>query len=200
MPGEGSPAPVGRRRMTTRAELEQVAFELFDRQGFEGTTVGDIARAAGMGRRTFFRYFASKNDVPWGGFEERLEQMRGRLAGCPPQTPLAEAIRLGLITFNQIPPGQEGWHRRRMELILRVPALQAHSTLRYASWRQVVAEFVGQRIGQPPDALAPRTIAYAALGVAVAAYEQWLETDDADLGDLLDSAMRELAAAFADSL
>ena len=50
--------------MTTRAELEQVAFELFDRQGFEGTTVGDIARAAGIGRRTFFRYFASKNDVP----------------------------------------------------------------------------------------------------------------------------------------
>jgi len=87
-----------------------------------------------------------------------------------------------------------------MELILRVPALQAHSTLRYASWRQVVAEFVGQRIGQPPDALAPRTIAYAALGVAVAAYEQWLETDDADLVWLLDTAMRDLAAGFANSL
>ena len=39
------------------------AFELFDRQGFEGTTVDDIAAAAGIGRRTFFRYFASKNDV-----------------------------------------------------------------------------------------------------------------------------------------
>src|SRR3984957_13285174 len=107
MPREGSPAPVGRRRMTTRAELEQVAFELFDRQGFEGTTVCAIALAAWIWRCTFFRYFASKNDVPWGGFEERLEQMRGRLAGCPPQTPGTEAIRLGLITFNQIPPGQE---------------------------------------------------------------------------------------------
>jgi TetR/AcrR family transcriptional regulator, regulator of mycofactocin system len=63
----------------------------------------------------------------------------------------------------------------------------------------VIAEFVGDRIGQPPDALAPRTIAYAVLGVAVAAYEQWLESDDADLTDLLDRAMRELAAAFADS-
>ncbi len=87
-----------------------------------------------------------------------------------------------------------------MTLILQVPALQAHSTLRYASWRQVVAEFAGHRIGQPPDALAPRTIAYAALGVAVAAYEQWLETDDTDLACLLDTAMRDLAAGFANSL
>jgi mycofactocin system transcriptional regulator len=182
--------------MTTRAELEQVAFELFDRQGFEGTTVGDIARAAGIGRRTFFRYFASKNDVPWGGFEERLEQMRARLAGCPPQTPMAEAIRLGLITFNQIPPGQEGWHRRRLELILRVPALQAHSTLRYAAWRQVIAEFVAGRTGQPPDSLLPVTLGYAVQGLFVAACEQWLAGADTDLGRLIDAAVHGLGSVF----
>jgi mycofactocin system transcriptional regulator len=182
--------------MTTRAELEQVAFELFDRQGFEGTTVGDIARAAGIGRRTFFRYFASKNDVPWGGFEERLEQMRARLAGCPPQTPITEAIRLGLITFNQIPPGQESWHRRRLELILRVPALQAHSTLRYAAWRQVVAEFVAGRTGQPPDSLLPVTLGYAVQGLFVAACEQWLAGADTDLGRLIDAAVHGMASVF----
>jgi mycofactocin system transcriptional regulator len=182
--------------MTTRAELEQVAFELFDRQGFEGTTVGDIARAAGIGRRTFFRYFASKNDVPWCGFEERLEQMRARLAGCPPQTPTAEAIRLGLITFNQIPPAQEGWHRRRLELILRVPALQAHSTLRYAAWRQVIAEFVSGQTGQPPDSLLPVTVGYAVQGLFVAACEQWLAGADTDLGRLIDAAVHGMASVF----
>lgn len=180
--------------MTTRADLEQVAFELFDRQGFEGTTVGDIARAAGIGRRTFFRYFASKNDVPWGGFEERLEQMRARLADCPPQTPMTEAIRLGLIRFNQIPPGQEGWHRRRLELILRVPALQAHSTLRYAAWRQVIAEFVAGRTGQPPDSLLPVTVGYAVQGLLVAASEQWLAGADTDLGRLIDAAVHGMAS------
>jgi len=177
-----------------------VAFELFERQGFDGTTIDDIARAAGIGRRTFFRYFPSKNDIPWGNFADELERMRAQLSAYPAQIPLMEAIRLAIVDFNRVPPAQLPWHRRRMELILRVPALQAHSTLRYASWRQVVAEFVGQRIGQPPDALAPRTIAYAALGVAVAAYEQWLETDDADLVWLLDTAMRDLAAGFANSL
>ena len=84
-----------------------------------------------------------------------------------------------------------------MELILRVPALLAHSTLRFAAWREVIAEFVADRTGQRPDALAPQAIAHAVLGVAVAAYEQWLDDEDAELGLLLDAAMRQLGAAFA---
>jgi hypothetical protein len=83
-----------------------------------------------------------------------------------------------------------------MELILRVPALLAHSTLRFAAWRDVVAGFVAERTGQRPDALAPQAIAHAVLGVAVAAYEQWLDDPGADLSTLLDSAMRQLGAAF----
>jgi mycofactocin system transcriptional regulator len=191
---------VGRKRVTSHADLEHVAFDLFDRQGFERTTVDDIARAAGIGRRTFFRYFPSKNDVPWGNFGAELERMRLRLTALPPQLPLMEAIRVAIVDFNTFTPEQIPWHRRRMRLILRTPALQAHSTLRYAAWRQVIGEFAGQRIGQCPDALAPRTLGYVALGVAIAAYEQWLETDEADLNDLMDSAMRQLAAAFGDSL
>jgi mycofactocin system transcriptional regulator len=188
----------GRRRVTSRAELEHVAFDLFGRQGFERTTIDDIAAAAGIGRRTFFRYFPSKNDVAWGDFDNELSRMRSKLKSIPRRTPLMDAIRVAIVDFNRIDPDQVPWHRRRMDLILRTPALQAHSTLRYAAWREVIAEFVADRTGQSTDALTPRTIAYAALGVAVAAYEQWLETDDADLGGLLDTAMRELAAAFAD--
>jgi mycofactocin system transcriptional regulator len=193
-------ARAGRKPVTSRADLEHVAFDLFDRQGFERTTVDDIARAAGIGRRTFFRYFPSKNDVPWGNFDTELDRMRLRLKALPPQMPLMEAIRVAIVDFNTFAPEQIGWHRRRMRLILQTPALQAHSTLRYAAWRQVIDEFVGERIGQCADALAPRTLGYVALGVAIAAYEQWLETDKADLGDLMDSAMRQLAAAFGDGL
>jgi TetR/AcrR family transcriptional regulator, regulator of mycofactocin system len=190
----------GRKRVTSRPELEHIAFDLFDRQGFEQTTIDDIAVAAGIGRRTFFRYFPSKNDVPWGSFDEELERMRLHLKAFPPQIPLMDAIRVAIVDFNTFAPEQIPWHRRRMRLILRIPALQAHSTLRYAAWRQVITEFVADRIGQRPDALAPRTIGYAALGVAIAAYEQWLETEDADLGELLDAAMRELGAAFGNRL
>jgi TetR/AcrR family transcriptional regulator, regulator of mycofactocin system len=54
--------------------------------------------------------------------------------------------------------------------------------------------------GRGPAALAPRTIGYVALGVAIAAYEQWLETEDADLSDLMDSAVRQVTAAFGGEL
>jgi mycofactocin system transcriptional regulator len=191
--GTGHP---GRRRATSRAELEHAAFALFAAHGFDDTTVDDIAAAAGIGRRTFFRYFPSKNDIPWGAFEDELDRMRVRLKACPPEVPLMDAIRLALIDFNRVAPDQVPLHRRRMELILRVPTLLAHSTLRFTAWRAVVAEFVAERTGRRPDDLAPQAIAHAVLGVSVAAYEHWLDDQHADLGTLLDNAMRELAAAF----
>jgi mycofactocin system transcriptional regulator len=182
--------------VTSRAELEHTAFALFAARGFDATTVDDIAVAAGIGRRTFFRYFPSKNDIPWGAFENELDRMRIRLKACPPQVPLMDAIRLALIDFNQVDPAQVPLHRRRMELILRVPALLAHSTLRFTAWREVIAEFVAERTGHRPDDLAPQAIAHAVLGVSVAAYEHWLDDPAADLGALLDTAMRQLASAF----
>lgn len=186
----------GRKPVTSRAELEQAAFGLFASRGFDATTVDEIAAAVGIGRRTFFRYFPSKNDVPWGAFEAELERMRVRLKACPPEVPLMDAIRLALIDFNRVDPAQVPLHRRRMELILRVPTLLAHSTLRFAAWRQVVAEFAAERTGCRPDDLAPQAIAHAVLGVSVAAYEHWLDDPAADLGTLLDDAMRQLGAAF----
>jgi len=191
--GTGHP---GRRRATSRAELEQAAFALFAVRGFDATTVDEIAAAAGIGRRTFFRYFPSKNDIPWGAFEAELERMRVRLKACPPEIPLADAIRVALIDFNHVTPAQVPLHRRRMELILRVPTLLAHSTLRFTAWREVVAEFVAERTGRRQDDLAPQAIAHAVLGVAIAAYEHWLDDQDSDLGTLLDQAMRQLSSAF----
>ncbi|PRX48215.1 TetR family transcriptional regulator [Prauserella shujinwangii] len=190
------PVRPGRRRSTSQHELERVAFELFARQGFDATTVDEIARGAGIGRRTFFRYFDSKNDVVWGSFGEHLERMREHFRRCPPGQPLLDALRTVVVEFNRVDPEDVPWHRRRMELILRVPALQAHSTLRYADWRAVVAEFAAGRLGVPPDALKPQALAYAALGVALAAYEHWLADPGSDLCAVLDAAMTDLARGF----
>ena len=203
MPATPAPAGAGhpgRRRATSRAELEQAAFALFAAQGFDATTVDEIAAAAGIGRRTFFRYFPSKNDIPWGAFEDELDRMRVRLKASPPEVPLMDAIRVALIDFNHVEPAQVPLHRRRMDLILRVPTLLAHSTLRFAAWRDVVAEFAAERTGRRPDDLAPQATAHAVLGVAVAAYEHWLDDPAADLGALLDDAMRQLAGAFGATL
>jgi mycofactocin system transcriptional regulator len=187
----------GRPPVTSEAELSHIALELIADRGFEATTVDDIAAAAGIGRRTFFRYFASKNDLPWGDFESQLAGMRQVLAEMPEDVPLMEAIRIAVIEFNRLPPSEVPYHRRRMELILRVPSLIAHSSLRYTTWRQVVAEFVARRLCVPEDSLRPQAIAWAVLGIALSAYEQWLADEDADLSELLDCSLQMLNRGFA---
>lgn len=189
----------GRPAVTTRAQLEQVALALFTERGFDATTVDDIATAAGIGRRTFFRYFASKNDAVWGEFDKSLSELRAHLAAVDPSQPLLDALREAVLDFNAYDPAEMPWHRERMTLILQVPALQAHSTLRYAAWRQVVAEFAGQRLGEPIDALLPQVIAASCLGAAMTAYEQWLAAPDSRLETLLDRALRALDGSWADT-
>jgi TetR/AcrR family transcriptional regulator, regulator of mycofactocin system len=186
----------GRRRITSRAELERVALDLFTSRGFEETTVDDIAAAAGIGRRTFFRYYASKNDTVWGDFDAQLAMLRRWFDDCKPDVPLMDAVHAAVVTFNRLPRGEEPWHRRRMALILNTPALQAHSTPMYARWRAVIADFAATRTGAAPQDMLPQLIAYAALGAAVASYEQWLRDADAELEPLLELAMTELSRGF----
>lgn len=186
----------GRRPSTSRAELERVALDLFTSRGFDQTTVDDIAAAAGIGRRTFFRYYASKNDAVWGDFDIQLDRLRRFFDGCDPALPMMEAVHDAVLTFNRVDADQVPWHRRRMRLILNTPALQAHSTPMYARWRAVIAEFAADRVGAGRQDLLPQLIAYAALGAAVASYEQWLRDEDAELEPLLDEAMAELARGF----
>lgn len=186
----------GRQRSTTRAALSHVALQLFLEKGFEKTTVDDIAAAAGIGRRTLFRYFPSKNDLPWGDFAAELAGMRAHLAAVPPSVSLVDALAAAVIEFNRFPPEEIPYHRERMELLLGVPTLVAHSTLRYAEWRLVVSEFAAARLGLAVDAIEPRAIAWVFLGASLSAYEQWLRHDDADLIELLESAFVLLPQVF----
>ena len=197
MTAVGAAARGGRPAATTRGELEQVALELFAVRGFEATTVDDIATAAGIGRRTFFRYYSSKNDVVWGDFEAGLDALRQRLA-AEAGRPLLHALRVAVLAFNALEPEQTARHRQRMELILRVPALQAHSTLRYRAWREVVAEHAAARLGQAADDLMPQLVAHSCLGAALTAYEQWLQVPAADLVPLLEEALCALDGRWAE--
>jgi len=189
----------GRRPVTSRNEIEHIALDLFSARGFDSTTVDDVAHAAGIGRRTFFRYYASKNDVPWGAFDEMLERMRARFAALPADIPVMAGIRETVLDFNDIPVDERPWHRQRLRLILETPTLQAHSALRYAEWRRVVADYVGERLGQPPTALLPRTLGHVCLGAALSAYEQWLAQEDAELRDLLQQALAGVETGFAET-
>jgi TetR/AcrR family transcriptional regulator, regulator of mycofactocin system len=186
------PVRGGRPRATSRADLERLGFQLFARQGFDATTVDDIAGAAGIGRRTFFRYFASKNDLVWGDFAQQLAGFRALLDATDPDTPVMDALCHAVVEFNRYDDASVPWHRQRMELILTVPTLQADATLRYAEWRAIVSAYVAARKGLAPSDPVPRLFGYALLAAAISAYEHWLAQDRTELGDLLAMAIRRL--------
>jgi len=190
MPGTGSPPQprVGRRRSTTREQITDVAIDLFAGRGFSEVSVDDVAGAAGIARRTLFRYYASKNAIPWGDFDAHLQQLRELLDRTDPAAPLGDALRAALLAFNTFDEGETARHRRRMRVILQTDELQAYSMTMYAGWRSVIAEFVARRAGLAPADLVPQTFAWTLLGVALSAYEHWLADESLALPDALGEA------------
>jgi len=182
----------GRPEATSHAAIEQAAFRLFAERGFDATTLDAIAAEVGVGRRTLFRYYASKNDIPWGQFDRTLDGFRAILDAMPSGMPLHEAVHRGVLAFNEFPEDAQPPHRERMRLILETPTLQAHSVLRYGEWRAVIAEYVARRLGMEPDALVPRTVGHVSLAIALSAYEQWLASPGASLAELLDASLAAL--------
>ncbi len=183
---------VGRPPVTSHAAIEAAAFALFARQGFDETTTDEIADAVGIGRRTLFRYFPSKYDIPWGQFDSSLAHFRDVLAQEPRDIPLWQAVQRGVVQFNTFDDSVLDQHRARMRLILHTPSLQAHSVLMYERWRAVIADYVSTRTRQSADSLTPRTVGHVSLALAISAYEQWLAPRSPRLTVLLDRAMTGL--------
>lgn len=192
--------PVGGRRGrppgTSARELELISLRLFTRDGFEDTTVERIAAAAGVSRRTFFRYFDSKADVLWHAFDGEVRALRAAFAAVPPRVPMMAAIRQVVVGVNRYRAEDIPELRARMSLISSVPALQASAAHHYDAWERAVSEFAAARLSQPADSLYPLAIGRATLAVCRAAYDRWIDRADADLTSYLDQALRALAAGF----
>ncbi|TWS18509.1 mycofactocin system transcriptional regulator [Tsukamurella asaccharolytica] len=186
MTPRGRSGPLGGRpSATTRGHLSAVAIDLFIENGFEETSVDDIATAAGIARRTLFRYYPSKSSLAWGEFDDHLQGLRRLLDESSGSGTLGTELRDAIVAFNAVPESEREHHRRRMHLLQNVPALQAHSMIMYADWRQVIAEHVAHRRGLSPQDQFPQAIAWMALGATLAAYHEWLKHPEEDLDRLL---------------
>jgi mycofactocin system transcriptional regulator len=170
----------GRPAATTHAAIERAAFDLFATRGFESTTLAAIAERVGASRRTVARYYASKNDIPWGRFDQTLDGFRRILRDMPARLPLWERVHRGVVAFNDFPADADPSHRERMHLILGTPALQAHAVLRYGQWRAVIADYVAEQTGTTARAPLPNLVGHVSLALAMHAYERWLESAPLD--------------------
>ncbi|WP_197520752.1 mycofactocin system transcriptional regulator [Mycobacterium sp. E2238] len=185
---------VGRRRSTTPHQITDVAIELFSARGFAEVSVDDVAQAAGISRRTLFRYYASKNAIPWGDFDTHLAHLRDLLDNVDPRVPLGQALRDALLAFNTFDESETARHRQRMRVILQTAELQAYSMTMYAGWREVIADFVARRSDRKTTDLAPQTAAWTMLAVALSAYEHWLGDESVPLPTALGNAFDVVGA------
>jgi len=188
----------GRPRATSRRALERIALQLFSEQGFEATTVEQIAERAGVSRRTFFRYFDTKADVLWSEFDAEVTTLHQLLAQAPDDLPLTEAIRQAVLAANHYGVEDVVGLRSRMEVVANVPALNAAANAHYDNWAGALAQFAGRRLGQAADDLVPRAIGFSALGACRAAFDQWVARRDADLIAYLDVALTAWKSGFDD--
>jgi TetR/AcrR family transcriptional regulator, regulator of mycofactocin system len=180
----------------TRVRVERAALDLFTSRGFEKVTSDEVADAAGISRRTFFRYYPTKADAVWGDFAGHVARLEGLLAATDPARPVLAAVCSAYVEVNDYPAAELPLLRERMELILREPALLAHSQLRYADVDRAVARYVAARTRDAATALVPRLVAAGTRAAATTAFEAWLADPRSSLTRLLHQAFDEMAAGF----
>ncbi|WP_344690966.1 mycofactocin system transcriptional regulator [Blastococcus jejuensis] len=183
-------------REGTRARIERAALDLFTRRGFEGVTIDEVAEVAGISRRTYFRYFATKADAVWGDFAAHVARLAWLLRDTGDRQPVLAAICAAYVEVNDYSSADLPLLRQRMQLILTEPALLAHSQVRYADVDRVVAEYVAMRTGTEPGELLPRLVATSTRAAATTAFEAWLTYPEFSLDKALRTAFDELATGF----
>ncbi|MEU0501237.1 mycofactocin system transcriptional regulator [Nocardia sp. NPDC005998] len=187
----------GRPRGTTKRELELIAMRLFTEQGFDETTVDQIATAAGISGRTFFRYFPSKAEVLWYQFDDEVAALRAAFATVPDDEPMMTAVRRVVVNANRYRAEDVPELRIRMQLVGSVPALAATAGAHYDAWERAVSAFAARRLGEPEDGLLPLAVGRTTLAAARAAFDAWLTRADTHLTVYLDEALAALARGFA---
>jgi AcrR family transcriptional regulator len=175
-----------------RERLQAVTLELFAEQGFEGTTVAEIASRAGLTERTFFRYFTDKREVLFIG-QDTFEGMFGdQIAAAPPDTqPFAVVNRaLQAVATEFFPPERQTFSRQRQTIIDANPGLRERELLKLTGLTSAMAAALRERGTPEPTAL---LVAECGMTIFRVAFARWVGgNDDHDLASIMDEVVAEL--------
>src|SRR5882757_7463324 len=178
---------MGRWEPNARGRLEQAALELYIERGFDQTTVAEIAMRAGLTERTFFRHFADKREVLFGGASMLQEFLVGAVAGAPASAAPIDAIARALQTVGAQFDERRDSVRQRQTVIVANTELRERELIKLASLAAAMAEALrGRGVTDPAAGLA------AEAGIAV---ERWIDdTDQRDLSHHIRESLAELKA------
>jgi AcrR family transcriptional regulator len=183
---------MGSGRTDTHELLRATALALFRERGYDGVTAMEIARAAGVTERTFFRHFSSKDEILLAGHEERLALLDRTLASRPAAEPVLDSLRVAVseVAADFMAAPEEFW--LRMRLVSATPSLAWRNAKMQGDWERAFAAFLHPRLGGPDARLRSRLMAACAVASLRAALEDWLErsgSTDVDLRELCDRAL-----------
>jgi AcrR family transcriptional regulator len=178
-----------------RGRLEQAAMELFIERGFEQATVTEIARRAGLTQRTFFRHYADKREVLFGGSETLQEFLVSGVAGAPDSASPIEAVAAALEAVGAFFHERREYARQRQAVIAANAELRERELIKLASLASAIAGALRRRgVSDPAASLA----AEAGIAVFKIAFERWInETGQPDLPRILRESLAELKAVTA---
>ena len=188
-----------RKRARTRAALIAAALGLFARQGYEATTIDEIAAAADVSPRTFFRYFASKEEVALG--DDLGPGILQLLAARPADESLLESVR-HVVADSLVLVSEEDREAllARLHIVYRTPSLRARRWEFQLEMGRISGATLAERRGLPPDDLGSRVTAAAVFTAIEVAMDHWQQHDGRDeLGAVIDAAISHLGEAFGGS-
>ena len=182
-----------RKKAKTRAAIQRHALRLFREQGYEATTVEQIAAAAEVSPSTFFRYFPTKEDVVlYDPFDPVLiAAFEAQLQTLTPMQAIREALHATFAAMSE-EDMEEQWERGI--LILSIPDVRMRMLNDFLVTAQLLAELVAKRMGRRPDDLAVRTFVGSVIGVLMAAFLAGMNHSNADVVALMDESLRLLEA------
>ncbi|MEV7967466.1 TetR family transcriptional regulator [Sphaerisporangium sp. NPDC088356] len=178
-----------RKKAKTRLSIREHAMRLFVEQGYENTTIEQIAEAAEVSPSTFFRYFPTKEDVVIQDDYDPLlaSAFLEQPASLPPLAALREAVRL---VYGEVLAYDEQTILRRIQLVWAIPSLRARQMEGQIATMTMLTAAIAERTGRPTDDFAVRVFTGAVVGGWIAAVERWVRSDGEErLIGLMDEAL-----------
>jgi AcrR family transcriptional regulator len=196
-----------RKKRQTRDALVHAALKLFDAKGYEHTAVREITDAVDVSERTFFRYFANKEDLALSFIKDGSDALVRELVARPPDeeplTALRNAFRASLrtVTADEGNPGEESLYLLVIKLIDTTPSLLA-ALLRYSHDRDdEIVRMLAEREGvDPVTDLRPRITAAVFGGLVMIANREWRTEGSGSVGGMLtafDACLEQVGPALA---
>jgi AcrR family transcriptional regulator len=186
-----------RKKQRMLAEIQRVALRLFVKQGYEETTIEQVAEAVEISPSTVYRYFPTKEDLILTDEFDPL--IMAAIAAAPAgESPIAAVRRALAGTLSDIVAQDPSMFLTRGRLMLGVPALRARLWDFLQQNEAALCQIFAAHSGRDPDDFELRVAAGAIIGAIMSALTEWVRREGkADMVDLLDRALRQLEAGLA---